>query len=137
MQKEGGYRNRDISDIWLTGIAKLTPVRHMTFNLDYSFNVKDTEEMDYRRQIAIYDKVGVSGYYPYTNPSSVTRTSYNNKYYVFNAYADYENTFNEKHYFKAMIGLLNSGFVCFWIPGLPIHLLVSPAMKTGEDYRDL
>jgi TonB-linked SusC/RagA family outer membrane protein len=104
VQKEAGYRTRDISDTWLTGVAKLTPVKHMTFNLDYSVNIKDTEELDYRKQLPMYDRVGLTGYYPYTNPSSVTRTNYDNRYYAFNAYADYENTFGGKHYFKAMIG---------------------------------
>lgn len=31
-------------------------------------------------------------------------TNYNKSYYSFNAYTDYENTFAEKHYLKAMIG---------------------------------
>jgi TonB-linked SusC/RagA family outer membrane protein len=104
MHKEGGYRTRDIFDSWMTGTVMLTPVKNMTFNLDYSFNMKDTEELDYRRQLPMYDRLGLTGYYPYTNPSSVSRTNYNNRYYVFNAYADYENTFREKHYVKVLAG---------------------------------
>lgn len=104
MHKEGGYRQRDIMDSWLTGTVKLTPVKHMTFNMDYSFNIKDTKELDYRKQLPMYDRKGIAGYYPYTNPSSVTRSNYNTRYSVFNAYADYENTFSGKHYVKAMAG---------------------------------
>ena len=104
MHKEGGYRSRDVMDTWLTGLVKLTPIKNMTINLDYSVNVNDTKELDYRKQLPMYDRVGQSGYYPYTNPSSVTRSNYNNKYHVFNAYADYEKTFSTKHYFKAMVG---------------------------------
>ncbi len=103
MHKEGGYRTRDIFDSWLTGLVKLTPVKNMTVNMDYSFNIQDTEELDYRKRLPMYDRTGISGYYPYTNPSSVTRNNYNNRYQVFNAYADYENTLG-KHYFKVMAG---------------------------------
>jgi len=104
MHKEGGYRNRDIFDSWMTGLVRLTPIKNVSINMDYSFNVKDTEELDYRKQLPMFTKLGVSGYYPYTNPSSVTRSNFNDRYHVFNAYADYENTFAGKHYFKAMVG---------------------------------
>ncbi|GAA4444768.1 TonB-dependent receptor [Ravibacter arvi] len=104
MHKEGGYRDRDVFDAWMTGLVKLTPIKNVSFNLDYSFNFKDTLEVDYRRRLPMYDRAGLSGYYPYTNPSSVQRTNKNNRYYVFNAYADYANTFAEKHYLKVMVG---------------------------------
>lgn len=104
MHKEGGYRNRDIFDAWMTGLVKLTPVKNVSVNIDYSYNLNDTEELDYRKQLPMYNRVGVTGFYPYTNPSSVSRANYNNRYQVFNAYADYENTFAGKHYFKLMVG---------------------------------
>ena len=103
MREEGGYRSRDIGDSWLTGTAKLTPVKHMTFNLDYSFNRRDTKELDYRKRLPKYDLSGLVGYYPFTNPSVVIKNDIGYKQNIFNAYADYENKFN-KHYFKAMIG---------------------------------
>lgn len=104
MHKEGGYRQRDVMDSWMTGTVKLFPVKNVTVNMDYSFNFNDTKELDYRKQLPIYDRNGINGYYPYTNPSSVTRNNYINRYSVFNAFADYENTFASKHYFKAMVG---------------------------------
>src|SRR5690606_22241226 len=103
MHKEGGYRNRDIFDSWMTGLVRMTPIKNVSINLDYSFNVKDTEELDYRKQLPMFTKLGISGYYPYTNPSSVTRNNFNDRYHVFNAYADFEKTFASKHYFKAMV----------------------------------
>ena len=138
MQKEGGYRTRNIGDSWLTGFVKLTPVKHMSFNLDYSFNAKNTAELDYRRQLPMFDRAGLSGYYPYTNPSSVTRTNYDNKYYVFNAYTDYENTFAKKHYFKAMVGLNQENDLDQWFQTKREKLMVGtiPQMNlaSGERY---
>lgn len=104
MHKEGGYRSRDVFDTWMTGLVKITPVTDLNINLDYSFNFKDTEEIDYRKRLPMFDRFGgVMGYYPYTNPSSVQRNNYNARYYVFNAYADYEKNI-DKHYLKVMAG---------------------------------
>jgi len=137
MQKEGGYRTRDIGDSWLTGVIKLTPIKNMTFNLDYSYNIKNTDELDYRRQLPMYDRAGLSGYYPYTNPSSVTRTSYTDRYYVFNAYTDYENTFN-KHYFKIMVGLNQENTSNKWFQATREKLMVGTipqmSLASGERY---
>lgn len=103
VQKEGGYRQRDINDYWLTGMATLTPIKNMSFNFDYSFNVKDTEEFEYRKQLPMYNRIGFANFYPYTNPSQVIRRNFNATYAVINAYADYENTFG-RHYVKGMVG---------------------------------
>jgi hypothetical protein len=46
----------------------------------------------------------VIGYYGGSNQRRVIRSGYNDKYYVFNAYADYEKTLNNKHYFKGLVG---------------------------------
>ncbi|MEO5999744.1 MAG: SusC/RagA family TonB-linked outer membrane protein, partial [Chitinophagaceae bacterium] len=47
MLSEGGYQTRVINDVWMTGAIKLTPIRNMTFNLDYSTNTKNTNELNY------------------------------------------------------------------------------------------
>ncbi|MDD4190805.1 MAG: TonB-dependent receptor [Mangrovibacterium sp.] len=102
--KEGGYRKRDIGDIWMTVKAVLTPVKNMTFNIDYSTNTKNQDEIStWRRLPKYYSDRTIAGYYPYTNPSQVTRSYYKTRYHAFNAYADYENTFG-KHSVKVMAG---------------------------------
>lgn len=104
LHREGGYRSRDIFDTWLTGLVKITPIQNVSINLDYSYNFKDTEEIDYRKRLPMYDIHGnVHGYYPYTNPSSVQRNNYSARYHVLNAYADFEKNF-DRHYVKIMAG---------------------------------
>lgn len=102
--RDAGYRKRDISDVWLTVKATLTPVKNMTFNLDYTYNIKNQNEISYWKLLEKYDaQNNPAGYFPYTNPSQVTKTYYKTKNFIFNAYANYENTFG-KHTVNAMIG---------------------------------
>jgi len=102
--REGGHRTREINDTWLTGTVVLTPFKNMTFNLDYSTNVKNTEEEEYWKRLPMYYVDGsISGYFPYTNPSQVTKRHFKNQYYVLNAFADYANAI-KNHDFKIMVG---------------------------------
>ncbi len=137
LQKEGGYRNRNIMDSWMTGTVKLTPIKDMSINMDYSFNFKNTKELDYRRQLEIYDRNGVNGYYPYTNPSSVIRNTYNDRYSVFNAYADYEKTIASRHYFKAMVGFNQENASYEYFSGTREKLIVGsmPYMSLASGER--
>jgi TonB-dependent SusC/RagA subfamily outer membrane receptor len=91
---DAGYQTRDINDLWLTGSIILTPVKNMTFNMDYSRNVNQMAEMETWKRLPMYYVDGsVSGYFPYTNPSMVRKNQYNTNYYSFNAYADYQKKF--------------------------------------------
>ncbi|GAA4431578.1 TonB-dependent receptor [Ravibacter arvi] len=102
--KEGGYRTRKANDIWLTGSARLTPIKDVSFNIDYSFNTKDANEMSYLRLVPFYNVRGeTSGYYGGSNPNRVIRTAYSDRYHVFNAYGDITKVFN-KHEIKLMAG---------------------------------
>jgi TonB-linked SusC/RagA family outer membrane protein len=104
LQKEGGYQKKDNLDMWLTGYAKFTPVKNMTFNIDYSYNATNTNTLNYWRRLPEYYIDGtLAKYYPGTNPSQVTKTNYRTIYSAFNAFADYENAFG-KHTIKALLG---------------------------------
>ncbi|MDO6435177.1 TonB-dependent receptor [Flavitalea sp. BT771] len=99
---------RDIltaNDLWLTGGAVLTPVKHVRVNADYTFNSYSGFEQQVQKQFSEYgvDHVFVD-YYPWTYPDATTEISNNNNYTALNLYANYENTFNKVHYFKATVG---------------------------------
>ncbi|WP_194285657.1 SusC/RagA family TonB-linked outer membrane protein [Sphingobacterium zhuxiongii] len=105
MLSEGGYQTRHVNDMWMTGLVKITPIKEITINVDYSFNNKTTKQMSYLAKQPFYNVKGdVMGYYGGSNPSRVSRSNYDDRYYVFNAYADYTKTFAEKHNFKVMVG---------------------------------
>ena len=102
--KQGGYQQEKVSDIWLTGSMKLTPVKSLTINVDYTYNSYNNVYLIYMKQYWDYDANGPAVLFPHTTPNAVTRSNTNNKYTSFNAYAEYEKKFNNIHYFKAMIG---------------------------------
>ncbi|MVZ63916.1 SusC/RagA family TonB-linked outer membrane protein [Sphingobacterium humi] len=105
MLSEGGYQTRLVNDVWMTGLVKIKPIQEISINVDYSFNTKNTKHMSYVAKQPFYNVKGdVVGYYGGSNPNRVTRTDNEDRYYVFNAYADYTKTFLEKHNFKAMVG---------------------------------
>lgn len=99
--KEGGYRNRDIDDVWLTGRLLINPTKSISINIDYTHNNQDTEEEDYLKSLTAYNGQPIAIYQ--TVPNRVLKNNRNYIYQVFNSYANYENSFN-LHNIKTMIG---------------------------------
>jgi len=114
---QGNYTNplavianngRDIearNDFWTTARAIIKPVDHLTITSDYTWN----NFTSFRRaQMIPYNEYGVNGVFlnvfPHTNPSRIDEARRHNNYNALNAYATYENTFADKHYFKALAG---------------------------------
>ncbi|MBB6498546.1 TonB-dependent receptor [Pedobacter cryoconitis] len=114
---QGSYTNpvaiinqsgRDIdykNDFWTTGRVIIKPVDHLTITSDYTWNA--LSEFD-KANLLPFNEYGVGGtfldVFPWTNPSRVLENRRNNNYNALNIYATYENTFKEKHYFKALVG---------------------------------
>ncbi len=99
---------RDIltaNDLWFTGGAVLTPLKNVRINADYTFNNYSGFRQQVQKQFPEY---GVDhtflNYYPWTYPDATNEASTNNNYNALNLYANYENTFNSLHYFKATVG---------------------------------
>lgn len=102
---KSGRDINNVNDFWATGKVILKPVDHFTITSDYTWNAYSQFD---KANLIPFNEYGVNGtfldVFPWTNPSQVTETRSNNNYYAFNAYANYENTFKDKHYFKALIG---------------------------------
>ncbi len=114
---QGSYTNpvavinsggRDIdkqNDFWTTGKVIIKPADHFNITSDFTYN--SLSDYD-RANLVPFNEYGVNSVFldvfPWTNPSQVTENRKNYNYSAFNAYATYENTFNEKHYFKALVG---------------------------------
>ena len=99
---------RDIltaNDLWFTGGAVLTPMKHVKVNADYTYNNYSGFQQKVQKQFPEYgvDHVMVD-YYPWTYPDATTEISNNNNYTALNLFANYENTFSKLHYFKATVG---------------------------------
>lgn len=105
VQSEGGYEHTKINDAWLTGNVKITPWKGLSLNADYTFNYYSRDVDTFVREFYEYRRLpGTEALYPWTTPNS-TQSIQNNDYYsAFNAYAQYDQTFAEKHNISATVG---------------------------------
>jgi TonB-linked SusC/RagA family outer membrane protein len=140
---------RDIltaNDLWFTGGAVLTPVKHVRINADYTFNNYSGFEQQVQKQFSEYGVNHVFlDYYPWTYPDATTEIGTNNNYTALNLFANYENTFNGLHYFKATVGYnqehrhyktVNTTAINLIDPGTPFIGLNSdpkPAIKGNDN----
>ncbi|MCE6991994.1 TonB-dependent receptor [Dyadobacter sp. CY323] len=135
--KEGGNQTRKINDIWLTGKATITAIPNTTFNVDYSFNTKNTNEMSYLALLPFYNGAGeASGYYGGSNPNRVIRTNYDDNYYVINAYGDYTRTLG-KNYVKLLAGFNQENASYAWMKAERRNLIINdvPYMSLASGER--
>lgn len=105
IQQLGGNMNQRKNDLWLTGAVKITPFNGMTVNADYTFNSYNSGLKRHVRRYIDYTAVpGTEQAYPWTNTTSVMLKNYEDYYNSFNAFAEYEKSFNRVHNMKAMAG---------------------------------
>ena len=112
----GGRSTYKSDDIWITSGFTLTPIKHVKIVGDYTWNPYHYNGKSFVKQFkeygaptdgtSIYDPLKATdlGYYPHNNPSRVSENNSHDLYQAANIYAQYENTFAEKHYVKAMVG---------------------------------
>lgn len=101
---EMGSRKTTKNDFWNTLALKLTPLKGMTINMDYTFNYYTEHN---KNHIKSFNEYGIDGnflqVFQYSKPNSVYEGQNNDTYNAFNFFGDYERTFG-KHYFKVMAG---------------------------------
>lgn len=105
LMKQNGRQKYDINDVWLTGQVIVKPLRKVRVVADYTWNGYFYNRSQHYKAFNEYGADGVLlGTYSWTSPSRLYQTNSSDTYYALNGYAEYENTFAEKHYFKAMVG---------------------------------
>src|SRR5690606_3307746 len=105
LMAENGRIVETKNDLWLTGGLVLKPLRNVRVVGDFSWNNYRFDKDQAYRAFREYGPDGVLvGFYPWTNPDRIIRRNDNDNYRAINAYAEYENTFANKHYFKAIAG---------------------------------
>lgn len=98
----GGRKKSDKHDIWFTASADLNILKGWKAHVDFNYNLNYEKASDHDKPITFFDSAFAKTQGRTNN--NFTKTNYNKFYYSFNAYTDYERTFAEKHYLKAMIG---------------------------------
>lgn len=102
----GGNSRYRSNDLWITGIAQITPIKNLMIQADYTWNVYSNNVQYHQQSFMEY---GIDGreldYYPWTSRPTYNQQSNNNDYYqAFNVFAQYEFTLNKDHNFKVMTG---------------------------------
>jgi TonB-linked SusC/RagA family outer membrane protein len=137
---EGGYDQRKVNDLWLTGAVIIKPVRDLNINIDYTFNPYSWNKERTSRLFSEYwAQQGKSNIYPWVNPNSVALENSNDYYTALNAFADYTKSFNS-HNFKFLVGYNQEVKKNKWFYAKRENLIDNdlPAINraTGEDYVD-
>ncbi len=103
---EGGNSRYRSNDLWITGMAQITPIKNLLIQTDYTWNVYSYNVQYHQQRFMEY---GIDGqeldYYPWTSRPTYNEQDNSNDYYqAFNAFAQYEWTLGEGHNFKVMSG---------------------------------
>ena len=105
IMEQGGNAQYKQNDLWMTGAVKITPIKGLVINADFTWNFYGKSSNQHVQNFYDYTAVpGTENYYPWTNPSSVTVTNNDDYYNAFNAFAEYTFSLKEKHNFKVMVG---------------------------------
>lgn len=105
LQAQGGNARYKVNDTWLTGAIKLTPVKGLVINADYTWNRYERSTKEHVQNFYDYTAVpGTENFYPWTNPSSVTLANTEQYYKALNAFAEYTLKVLDDHNFKFMAG---------------------------------
>lgn len=105
MAELGGTTKRKYNDLWMTGIIKLTPIKGLMIQSDYTWNFYNANSRLHNTTFMEYGYPG--GYamnYIWSSPSKVQYNSSNDYYYSFNVFGQYDLTINKDHNFSLMVG---------------------------------
>lgn len=100
---QGGRDLTKKHDVWLTGSADFTFMPGWKARVDFTYNLNYTNKSEHRKEVDMFNSLFEIDKGD-TNNDDYKRTNINKDYYSFNAYTEYEHTFAEKHYLKAMAG---------------------------------
>ena len=105
IMEQGGNAKYRQNDLWMTGAVRITPIKGLVINADYTWNFYGRNANEHVRNFYDYTAVpGTENYYPWTNPSSITVSNYDDYYQAFNVFAEYSLSLAEKHNFKVLVG---------------------------------
>lgn len=110
LQELGGNAAYKQNDLWMSGAVKVTPLKGLVINADYTFNYYNRNTNEHVQNYYDYTAVpGTENYYPWTNPSSVTILNTNDYYKALNIFAEYSLDLKDAHHFKFLAGYNQEG----------------------------
>lgn len=102
----GGTSRYRSNDLWISGLAQITPMKGLFIQADYTWNVYSYNSKIHQQKFMEY---GIDGreidYYPWTSRPTYNQQNNSNDYYqAFNAFAQYDWTLGGSHNFRVMTG---------------------------------
>lgn len=101
----GGTSKFKSNDLWLTGVLKLTPMKGLMIQADYTWNYYTVNDRYHATTFMEYGYPG--GYeaaYPWSKPSYVEYDTNHDYYTAFNVFGQYDLSLNDAHNFSVMVG---------------------------------
>jgi TonB-linked SusC/RagA family outer membrane protein len=105
MAELGGTSKYKYNDLWLSGVVKITPMKGLMFQADYTWNFYSYNIRNHNTSFMEYGQPG--GYalpYVWSSPTGVQYQNANDYYTSFNAFGQYDWSINSKHNFSVMVG---------------------------------
>lgn len=105
-RKEAGKTTRNMNNLRMTGFLKVDLTHGLTFNADYTYIKRNTKYKGVGLPATVYNTWGLAP----KGPSNLSTTTYietdrsNFQNQVFNGYFNWEQSFNDAHNLKVMVG---------------------------------
>jgi len=143
MVDKGGRELTDSYDTWLSQGITLTPLKGLSIKSDFSYNIfhKDYEKQQTKiEMVNSFDLYNMKTTYSQSGNDYMLDTNNYNRYYVFNAYADYTLDKFTDHYLEVMCGF-NQEWGRYQYISAKAYNLVTTTVRdlnatTGTQYAD-
>ena len=135
---EGGNSKTQNNDLWMTGVVKLTPIKNLFVQADYTWNSFTSNQTSRNTAFMEYGVDGVPlADYPWTSrPTYIYKYSANDYYQAFNAFAQYDLKIGTSHNFKFMTGYNQEKKVNGSFSGQRNDLMSGSSSQFGEATGD-
>ncbi len=101
----GGTTKSKYNDLWLTGVVKLTPLKGLMIQADYTWNYYSTNIREHQTSFMEYGLPGgYAALYPWSADTYVAYDTQHDYYTAFNVFGQYDLTLNDAHNFSLMVG---------------------------------
>lgn len=135
----GGTSKYKYNDLWLTGVLKLTPVKGLTIQADYTWNYYTANVRNHQTSFMEYGRPdGYASLYPWSADTYVEYDTTHDYYTAFNVFGQYDLSLNDAHNFSVMVGYNQEKKVYggFWARrhGLITNDLYMLSQGTGKLY---
>lgn len=130
---KGGRDKTLTSDMRSTLGGEIRPIEGLLINGSYTYNAFHQRRKQHKKEVERYDGPAdqVEGESIHTTPTELRLDYRENIYEAINIYAEYENTFNDIHYFKSTLGYNKEGKNFSYSNSTNLHLVTDqlPSMN--------